>query len=79
MVAHAFNPALRRLRQADLYEFKVSLGYRVSSRTAKETQRNYLEHGPPKPYLLKEIVHQISIVRLTTLRHETDSKYNNGI
>jgi hypothetical protein len=39
----AANPlisALRRQRQADLYEFKVSLVYKVSSRTAKATQRN---------------------------------------
>jgi hypothetical protein len=29
------DPALRRQRQADLYEFKASLLYRVSSRTAR--------------------------------------------
>jgi hypothetical protein len=33
-------PALKRQRQADLYEIKASLAYRVSSRTAKSTQRN---------------------------------------
>jgi hypothetical protein len=33
-------PALRRQRQADLYEFKASLVYRVSSRTARTSQRN---------------------------------------
>ena len=34
-------PALRRQRQADLWEFKASLVYRVSSRTARAvTQRN---------------------------------------
>ena len=33
-------PALGRQRQADLCEFKDSLVYRVSSRTAKDTQRN---------------------------------------
>jgi hypothetical protein len=34
-------PALERLRQADLCEFKASLDYRVSSRTARAvTQKN---------------------------------------
>jgi len=32
--------ALGRQRQADLYEFKASLVYRKSSRTASATQRN---------------------------------------
>ena len=35
-----FNPALGRQSQADLCEFEVSLAYRVSSRTARVTQRN---------------------------------------
>ena len=35
-----FIPALGRQRQADLCEFRVSLLYGVSSRTAKVTQRN---------------------------------------
>jgi hypothetical protein len=33
-------PALLRQRQVDLYEFEASLVYRVSSRTARATQRN---------------------------------------
>lgn len=33
-------PALGRQRQADLYQFKAGLVYRVSSRTARVTQRN---------------------------------------
>jgi hypothetical protein len=34
-------PTLRRLGQADLYyEFEASLIYRVSSQTARATQRN---------------------------------------
>ena len=33
-------PALGRPRQADLCEFEASLVYRVSSRTARDTQRN---------------------------------------
>ena len=34
------TPALRRQRQAYLCEFKASLVYRISSRTAWATQRN---------------------------------------
>ena len=38
MVAHAFNVSLlKRQRQVDLYEFKVSLVYRVSSRPTSGT------------------------------------------
>ena len=33
-------PALGRQKQADLCEFKDNLVYRVSARTAKDTQRN---------------------------------------
>jgi hypothetical protein len=33
-------PTFERLRQADLCEIKPSLVYRVSSRTARATQRN---------------------------------------
>jgi hypothetical protein len=33
-------PALRRQRQSDLSEFEASLVYRVSSRTARATQRD---------------------------------------
>lgn len=41
VVAHTFNPALRRQRQADLCELKVSLVYRANSRTTRAiTQRN---------------------------------------
>ena len=38
---HAFNPALGKQRQADLYELEASLVYKVSFRTARAvTQRN---------------------------------------
>ena len=33
-------PTLEKQRQADLYEFKASLVYRVSSRIPRATQRN---------------------------------------
>jgi hypothetical protein len=38
MVAHAFNPSRGRGRQ--ISEFEASLVYKVSSRTARATQRN---------------------------------------
>ena len=42
-------PALSRQRQADLCEFKARLVYRVSSRTAKDIQRDpVLKPNPPK-------------------------------
>jgi hypothetical protein len=37
--------ALRRQRQADLFEFEASLVYRVSYRTARATQRNPILGG----------------------------------
>ena len=40
MVVHAFNPVLKRQRQADLCEFKASLLHGVSSRTTRAVQRN---------------------------------------
>jgi hypothetical protein len=40
MVAHPLIPALGRQRQEDLCEFRVSLVYRVSSKTSRVTQRN---------------------------------------
>ena len=40
VVGDACNPSTQRQRQGDLYEFEASLVYRVSSRTAKDTQIN---------------------------------------
>ena len=41
MVVQPFNPrALGRQRQGDLCELEASLVYRVSSRSARATQRN---------------------------------------
>ena len=40
MVAHACNPSTLGGRGEWIYEFKASLIYKVSSRTAKATQRN---------------------------------------
>ena len=41
-------PALRKPRQADLCEFEASLVYRVSSRTARTTQRNSVSKNKNK-------------------------------
>ena len=41
MVVHTFNPSTLQ-RQTDLNEFKASLRYRVSVRTANATQRNHI-------------------------------------
>ena len=41
----SLTPALRRLRQADLCKFRASLVYRVSSRSARVTQRNPVLRG----------------------------------
>jgi hypothetical protein len=38
--AHAFNPSTREARDRQISEFKASLAYRESSRTARATQRN---------------------------------------
>jgi hypothetical protein len=39
VVAHAFNPSTQEA-EAGGFEFEASLVYRVSSRTARATQRN---------------------------------------
>jgi hypothetical protein len=46
MVAHAFNPSTRG-RGRRISEFEASLVYRVSSRTARATQRNPVSKTPP--------------------------------
>ena len=40
MVAHAFNPSTWEAEERWISEFEASLDYRVSSRTARTTQRN---------------------------------------
>ena len=43
VVAHTFNPSTWIWeRQVDLFEFKVNLVYRESSRTARATHRNLI-------------------------------------
>jgi hypothetical protein len=37
VVVHAFNVTLRRQKQVDIFKFKASLVYIVSSRTARAT------------------------------------------
>jgi hypothetical protein len=45
----ALIPALGRQRQIDLCEFKNSLVYRVSSKTARARKRFCLKKPKPKP------------------------------
>jgi hypothetical protein len=40
MVVHAFNPSTWEAKSRQISEFKASLVYKVSSRTARATQRN---------------------------------------
>jgi hypothetical protein len=44
VVVHAFNPS----RGRGISEFKASLVYRVSSRTARDTQRNHVSKNHKK-------------------------------
>ena len=43
LVAHTFNPSTGRQWQVDLSEFEASLVYRVSSRTARMTEKPCLK------------------------------------
>jgi hypothetical protein len=40
VVAHAFKPSTREAEAGGFLEFEASLVYKVSSRTARATQRN---------------------------------------
>ena len=40
MVAHTFDPSTQETEAGGFLEFEASLVYRVSSRTARATQRN---------------------------------------
>jgi hypothetical protein len=48
VVAHAFNPRTWEA-EAGGFEFEVSLVYRVSSRTARATQRNPVSKNQNQP------------------------------
>ena len=54
MVAHPLIPALGRQRQEDLCEFRVSLVYRVSSKTSRATQRNPVLENKTKQKIKEE-------------------------
>ena len=57
VVVHSFNPSTQRQRQADLYEFKPSLVYRVSSRTgSKATEKSCLEKQTNKQQQQQKIL-----------------------
>jgi hypothetical protein len=46
VVVHAFNPSTRGAGGRWISEFEASLVYKVSSRTAKATQRNPVSKNP---------------------------------
>jgi hypothetical protein len=48
VVAHAFSPSTRGGRGRWISEFKASLVYKVSSRTARATQRNHVSKNNNK-------------------------------
>jgi hypothetical protein len=55
VVAHAFNPPHLGGRGRRITEFEASLDYRVSSRTARATQRNPVP-TPPPPQKKRKII-----------------------
>jgi hypothetical protein len=48
VVAHTFNPSTWEAEAGGFLEFKASLVYRVSSRTARATRRNPVSKGKKK-------------------------------
>jgi hypothetical protein len=53
----------QRQRQADLYDFKASLVYKESSRTARATQRNPVSKQQPTcPHILPAIIKNSCII-----------------
>ena len=50
-MAHTFSPSTWEAKQAELCEFKASLVYRVSSKTAKATEKTCLKKQITKPEL----------------------------
>ena len=65
MVVHTFNPSTQET-EADRSEFKASLVYKASSRTARATQKNLAwrrgRKAPTKPKLCRR---QLSILKTT--------------
>ena len=69
MVAHAFEPSTQ---EAALCEFKASLVYRASSRTARATQRNpVLKNQKTKPTKNIMNMYVYLVVSLNTAIHKT--------
>jgi hypothetical protein len=52
MVAHAFNPSTWEAETGRISEFEASLVYKVSSRTARATQRNPVSKNKQKKIVL---------------------------
>ena len=56
MVAHACNPSTLGGRGRRISEFEASLVYRVSSRTARATQRNPVSKKTTKKQIQKKVL-----------------------
>jgi hypothetical protein len=54
VVVHAFNPSTQEAEAGGSLEFEASLVYRVSSRTARATQRNPVSKNKTKNNKKKE-------------------------
>ena len=61
VVAHTFNPSTLGGRGRRISEFEVSLVYRVSSRTARATQRNPVSKKPNE--ILKKSLAQVRLAQ----------------
>jgi hypothetical protein len=58
-VAQAFNPSLRG-RGKQISEFEASQAYRVSSRTARATQRNPVSKNKNKQTQIQTVIHTVT-------------------
>ena len=56
MVAHIFNPSTREVEAGRFLNFEASLGYRVSSRTARAIRRNPVSKKQNKTTTTKSIL-----------------------
>jgi hypothetical protein len=68
VVAHAFDPSTREAEASRFLEFEASLVYRVSSRTARATQRNPVSKNKNKQKKQRKRLGQLLEPRREELR-----------
>jgi len=82
MVAQAFNPSTREAEADGFSEFKASLVYRVSSRTARAIQRNlcWMEHCTtgPRPSPEEEVLNQLHLHPTGSLKAKLPTGNSSG-